>query len=178
MNVMPKDAEPYYRITLAYLETRNYETAVAALHKALALNPKHAGAELKLAALMTTSLDKVLEDASNRLQELLAGPQNDIEATDALALTEWKLGRPEEATKLLNHANLKFPADLSSSIVLARIKLSQNDASGAEDVLKKWAADAPKSREAAVALGRLYVQLHKVDQAESEFRRALTLDPK
>src|SRR5258708_34911514 len=55
MNVLPKDAEPYYQIALAYLETRNYANAVVALQKALALNPKHAGAGLKLAALMTTS---------------------------------------------------------------------------------------------------------------------------
>jgi tetratricopeptide (TPR) repeat protein len=179
INVLPKDAEPYYQIALAYLETGNYETAVIALQKALALNPRHAGAGLKLAALMTTSLDKkVLEDAENRLQELLEGQKDNVEATDTLALTEWKLGRTEAAAKLLNDAQMKFPADLVSYIVLARIKLSQNDPSGAEDVLKKWAAGAPKSREAALALGRLYVQLHKDDRAEAEFRRALMLDPR
>jgi tetratricopeptide (TPR) repeat protein len=178
-DAMPKDAEPYYQISLAYLETRNYETAVAALRKALALNPKHAGAQLRLAALMTTSPDnKVLADAENRLQELLAVPQNNAEAVDALALTEWKLGRPDAAAKLLDEALMKFPADLVSSIVLARIKLSQNDPNGAEEVLKKWVANTPKSREAALALGRLYIQLDKTGPAESEFRRALRLDPK
>jgi tetratricopeptide (TPR) repeat protein len=176
---MPTDAEPYYQISLAYFETGNHETSVAALRKALALNPKHAGAQLRLAALMTTSLDKkVLADAENRLQELLAVPQKNAEAMDTLALTEWKLGRPEAAAKLLDEALMKFPEDLVSSIVLARIKLSQNDPNGAEGVLKKWVAGAAKSREAALALGRLYIQLDKPGQAESEFRRALRLDPK
>jgi tetratricopeptide (TPR) repeat protein len=178
-SAMPTDAEPYYQISLAYFETGNHETSVAALRKALALNPKHAGAQLRLAALMTTSLDKkVLADAENRLQELLAVPQKNAEAMDTLALTEWKLGRPEAAAKLLDEALMKFPEDLVSSIVLARIKLSQNDPNGAEGVLKKWVAGAAKSREAALALGRLYIQLDKPGQAESEFRRALRLDPK
>ena len=110
-SAMPTDAEPYYQISLAYFETGNHETSVAALRKALALNPKHAGAQLRLAALMTTSLDKkVLADAENRLQELLAVPQKNAEAMDTLALTEWKLGRPEAAANSLTVCPPTSPA--------------------------------------------------------------------
>jgi tetratricopeptide (TPR) repeat protein len=177
-NLAPRDPEPYYQIGVAYLSTRTYDTAVAAFQKALSLNPKHPGAQLKLAGLMTTSFDtKVLGDAQKRLQELVANSPDNTEAIDTLAMTEWKLGRPEEAAKMLDQALMKSPSDIASSIVLARIKLSQNDPDGAEQVLKKWVAGAPKSPEAALALGRFYMQLHKPTQAEPEFRRALAVHP-
>ena len=52
--VMPKDPEPYYLAGLAQLEAGNPGEAVRAFRKALSVDPKHAGAELKLSALMTT----------------------------------------------------------------------------------------------------------------------------
>jgi tetratricopeptide (TPR) repeat protein len=177
--MMPTDAEPYYQVGLAFLGNHSYENAVAAFQKALSLNPNHSGAQLKLAALMTTSPQQsVLQDAKKRLQDLLGAPQKDSEAMDTLAFTEWKLGKPEEASRILDEALSKFPADAESYIVLARIKLSLNDPDGAEEVLKKWVANTPASREAGLALGRLYLQLRKPDKAEAEFRRTLTLDPK
>src|SRR5579862_49315 len=44
--VMPRDAEPQYQLGLTYLATGGASTAVAALRKALELNPKHTGAQL------------------------------------------------------------------------------------------------------------------------------------
>ena len=55
VKVMPKDAEPYYQLGLTYLASGNARNGVAALRHATELNPKHAGAQLKLAELMTTS---------------------------------------------------------------------------------------------------------------------------
>jgi cellulose synthase operon protein C len=61
---------------------------------------------------------------------------------------------------------------------LAKLKLDQKDLNGAEEVLKKAATSAPKSPDAAVALGELYLMAKQPDHAEPEFRRALALDPK
>jgi cytochrome c-type biogenesis protein CcmH/NrfG len=70
--MMPTDAEPYYQVGLAFLGNHSYENAVAAFQKALSLNPNHRGAQLKLAALMTTSPQQsVLQDAKKRLEDLL-----------------------------------------------------------------------------------------------------------
>jgi Flp pilus assembly protein TadD len=47
--VKPKDPEPYYRAGLAYVGIQDWADAVPSLRKALALNPKHTGAQLALA---------------------------------------------------------------------------------------------------------------------------------
>ena len=177
--VMPKDAEPYYQTGLAYLELDNLGGAIGAFEKALKLNPQHAGAQTKLAGLMTTSRKKeVLEDAEKRLRELMITNPANIEALDALAVTELRLGRPDDANRLLDEALLKSPADLQSAVLLAQLRMEKKDILGAEEVLKKAVANAPRSTEAALALGRFYMQLRKTDKAEPELRRALRLNPK
>src|SRR5580658_9305584 len=55
MAAAPKDAEPYYQLGLAYLASNDFQTAGSYFHKATELNPKHTGAQLKLAELMSTS---------------------------------------------------------------------------------------------------------------------------
>jgi tetratricopeptide (TPR) repeat protein len=178
-NVMPKDAEPHYQTGLVYLETGDLASAVGAFQKATTLNPKHAGAQLRLADLMTTSQTKsVLEDAEKRLQGLLAATPDSLDALDTLAVAESKLGKLEDAAQLLDQALKRFPADLRSAVMLARLKVSQNDSMGAEEVLRKAVASAPRSSDAALMLGRLYIQHHKDSQAEAEIRRALELDAK
>ena len=150
---------------------------IAALRHATELNPKHAAAQLKLAELMTTSQNQdVLQDAVGRLQSVLTAAPDNIEATDTLAMAEWRLGKIDDASKRLEEALQKFPTSLRSSIQLARLKLSRNDLKGAEEVLRQATASAPKSPDAAVALGELYLLANQPDRAEPEFRRALALD--
>ena len=175
--LMPQDAEPYYQLGLTYLATGSSANGIAALVRATELNPKHARAQLKLAELMTTSQKQdVLRDAVGRLESILTATPDNLEATDALAMAEWRLGNIDDASKRLEDALQRFPASLRSSIHLAKLKLSQNDVTGAEEVLKKAAASAPKSPEAALALGELYLVAKQPDHAEAEFRRALALD--
>jgi tetratricopeptide (TPR) repeat protein len=176
---MPRDAEPYYQIALAYLQTGNLTMAVPALRKAIQLNPKHSGAQLKLAELMTGSQNKELvQQAAGALQSLLASSPDNAEAIDTLAIAEFQLGKTEDATKRLEEALKKFPAHLQSSVALARLKLAQKDLSGAETVLKQAVASAPQSSAAALALAQLYLLSRQPDKAEPQVRRALQLEPK
>ena len=146
---------------------------IAALAARRRLNPKHARAQLKLAELMTTSQNQdILRDAVGRLESVLTASPDNLEATDTLAVAEWRLGKVDDASKRLEEALQRFPASLRSSIQLARLKLSQNDLHGAEEVLKKAEASAPKSPDAAVALGELYLLAGQPDHAEPEFRKA------
>jgi tetratricopeptide (TPR) repeat protein len=174
---VPKDAEPYYRIGLVDLKTQNYEAAVKAFQKALQLNPRHAPAEVKLAELMETSRDqRAFADAESLLRGAMQNGSNDAETFDALALAEFKLGKPGDATRLLDQALQNAPQSLESANLLARMKLHENDSEGAVQTLKKAVASAPKSPQAALALGRLYMQLDRPGEAETQFRAALALD--
>jgi tetratricopeptide (TPR) repeat protein len=179
ITVMPKAAEPYYQLGLAYLASGNHSNGILALRRAAELDPKHAGAQLKLAELMTTSRNEdVLRDAAVRLESILAESPDNMEASDTLALAEWRLGRVDDANRRLMEALQRFPASLRSSIELATMKLKQNDLKGAEEVLKKAVSIAPQSSDAAGALAEFYLMSNQPGQAELEFRRALTLDGK
>ena len=177
--VMPKAAEPYYQLGLAYLAGNNPTNGILALRRAAELDPTHVGAQLKLAELMTTSRNEdVLRDAALRLESILAAAPDNLEATNTLALAEWRLGRIDDANRRLMEALQRFPANLRSSIELSTMKLKQNDLKGAEEVLRSAVNTAPQSPDAAVALAELYLMTDQPGRAEPEFLRALALDPK
>lgn len=176
---MPNDAEPYYQMGLVHLKSRDFSNAARAFQKAITLNPKHAGAQLKIAEILANANDQQFaKDAISRIQTIFGDSPNDPDAIATLAVAEWKLGEPEKASELLEGALKKFPTHLQSSVNLTRMKLKQKDWNGAEEVLKKAVADAPKSSDAALALGNLYVVLKQPEKAELQFKRALQMDPK
>lgn len=174
----PNDAEPYYRMGMVYLASDDARSAARMFQKAVELNPRHTGAQLKVAELMAVSGNKYLDEAVMRVKGVLEASPNDPEALDTLAIAEWKLGNQDEAAKRLQEALSKSPAHLQSSITLARMKLNQNDRNGAEEVLRRAVTDAPGSSVAAQALGELYILMGQPAKAESELQRALLLDPK
>lgn len=176
---MPKDAEAYYQIGLASEESGDVRTAVAFYRKALLENPKHAGAQLKLAQLMALTTDKgLLQDAENRLNILKQSSPASPDVLNSLALTELKLGRPDDAIDALEAVLANAPGELTSSILLARTKMSQHDVKGAEEVLINASAAAPKSATPRAILGEFYILEKKPAEAEIEFQRALAIDPK
>lgn len=176
---MPKDAEPYYQMGLAYLAASDIPNAARAFGRATELNPKHVNAQLKLAEMLTASRDKgLVAEASKRLETVLANAPGNVEANDTLAIAEWELGHPEDATTRLEESLQKSPANLRASVALAKIKLSARDLMGAEQVLQKAVASAPQSPEAALALAQIYWLARQPDKAEAEIQRALQLDSK
>ena len=175
---MPRDAEPHYRMGLAYLNSGDIGSAIRSFQRATALNPQHREAQLKMAELMASTKEEgTIKEAVSRLQKAFGDSPDVPEAIDVLALAEWKLGKPEEATKRMEQALQKFPAHLQSSVNLARMKLSKRDWAGAEEVLQKAVASAPQSSAAALVLGELYGFLQQPQKAEQELLRALKLDP-
>jgi len=114
---MPKDPEPIYQSGVVYLEAQQIPSAVAAFRKALELNPKHSGAQLKLSELMTASrVKELIQDAATRLQGILAVSPDNPEAIDTLASAEFQLGNTEGAASRLEAALQKFPNHLQSSV--------------------------------------------------------------
>ena len=175
---MRTDAEPQYQIGRRFSSASgNVGAAVGAFRKAIDLNPKHMGAQLKLAQLMTSSGNKALiEQAAGRLKDILSVAAENPDAADTLALAEWQLGKTDDAAKRLEDTLQRLPSRLDASVSLARIKLSQKDTAGAEEVLKRAVASAPQSSPAALALGEFYRAMRQPENAEVEIRRAIQLD--
>jgi tetratricopeptide (TPR) repeat protein len=174
----PASAEAYYQLATAFLAAGDGVHAGASLHKALELNPKHHAAELLIATLMASTSDKeYLQDAQKRLNALVQGYPDDSDALHALALTELKLGEPDDAVRDLGKALAASPESLTIAVTLAQAKLQQRDAKGAEDVLKQAAEKSPKSVAAVVVLGKLYSVENRLTEAEAQFQKALAMDP-
>jgi tetratricopeptide (TPR) repeat protein len=178
--VKPKDAEPYYQMALVHLAMNNAQGAVNALLWAAQLDAKHAPTQLKLAELMSMnrSVD-VVRDAQKKAEEILTSSPGNPDALYTLAVTELRLNNDSaSATKYLEEALARVPQHLKATLMLAAVKLRQQDPAGAEQVLEKAVREAPKSAEHALAAGQFYLVLRKPEQAEREFRRALELDGK
>ena len=141
------------------------------------MNPKHTGAQLKLAELLSGGGKKQVEDAQKRVLDVLAALPDDIDALNVLAVTELRLGKPESAEAHLEQALRKSPGHLKSSVALAQIRLMRKDPAGAEEVLKQAAAQAPKIAEPSVYLGGFYLAQGKTAEAEQQFRQALAINP-
>jgi cellulose synthase operon protein C len=179
MAAQPRDAEPYYRLALVNLASNDINTAASYLRKACELNPKHTGAQLKLAELLAASANKgLIEEAQKRARDVLALLPEDPNALYILAVTELRLGNRQSSEEFLLRALRKAPSHLKSSVLLAQARLARKDVAGAEEVLKQSAAQAPKSPDPKVYLGEFYLAQNKTAEAEQQFRQAIAFNPK
>jgi tetratricopeptide (TPR) repeat protein len=174
----PNEAEIYYQMGLATQAAGDIVAAAQAYHKAASLDPKHAGAQLKVAGLMSATGDReLLKEAEGRLRALLETTPVTAEILHTLALTELRMGRTEDAVQSLEQALAKAPQELNSSVMLSLAKLEQKDVAGAEEVLKKACEASPKSPEARIILARFYYSQSRPAEGEAEIRRALEIKP-
>jgi tetratricopeptide (TPR) repeat protein len=177
VQAMPKDAEPYYQMAMAAATAGDVVGAATGLRKVLELNPKHAGARLRMAQLLSSTNDKdLMENAESRLKDLLESTPANAEVLNTLAFTELKLGKTEDAAQSLQQALAQAPQNLTASILLARTKVMQKDLKGAEEVLKKAREAAPQTAGSHVILGKFYRAQARMAEAEAEFLAALKID--
>jgi tetratricopeptide (TPR) repeat protein len=175
----PNDAKPYFQKGLAYLGAGDIQNAVVMFQRTLELNPTHNGAKTKLGELMTLSPDeKTIREGMGMLTSLYGESPNNPEALTALAIAEWRLGKPELAAERLEAALKKFPRFLASSMTLSRMKMLKNDLPGAEQVLLKAVEESPRSMVPLLALAEFYSYTNQPAKGEPFMRRALELDPK
>jgi tetratricopeptide (TPR) repeat protein len=176
--VLPKDAETHYQLGLAYVASKQLQSAFNSFRHVLTLDPKHTGAQLQLAQIMaSTANPDILKDAEARLNSLLQATPQDASALHTLALTELKLGNIDSATDHLTEALKNAPQYLVSSVLLAQAKIARRDFSGAEEILKKACYSDRASVDARLLLGDFYLSMNRAPNAEAEFRKALTLNP-
>src|ERR1700691_1788471 len=175
----PWDAEPHYQLGLSYMAGSDLRSAAADFRKATEINPRHTGAQLKLAELMDDSRNaKSLEEAQTHAQAVLVLLPDDPDALNVLGVTDLRLGRPESAQSHLEQALRHSPGHLKSWVALAQVKLARNDVAGAEKALKEASTNLPKSPEPKVYLGEFYLSHGRAPEAEQQFRQSLAMDSK
>ena len=177
--VMPKDAEPYFQMALAYMSQNDARSAYRSVKRATELNPEHTDAQLVLAKFLSGASDRtVLEEAQGHVREVLVKRPNDPDALNTLAAIETRLGKPDQAMLDLQTSIAQSPQFLLSSLNAAKLDLSRNNPTGAEAILKSAAKNSPNSAEAALLLAQFYLERNRHSDAEVEAIRAAQLDPK
>lgn len=176
--LMPGDAEAYYQLGLATLRLQDLRGALVLFQKANQLDPKHIGAQLKIAELMSsTNASALLEDSEKRVRSVLSLAPDNPDALNILAVDELKLGHADDAEAYLRESLQKAPAQIQVYAALAGLALARKDLDGAEKVLKQGIDAAPRSVESWITLGRFYLFTHRMADAEAQFRKALEVAP-
>ena len=118
------------------------------------LDPRHVGAQLKLAELMSSTNDpELLEEAEKRVKSVLLLAPGNTDALNIMAVDELKLGHADSAEALLLKSLETAPAQIQVYAKLAGLALARNDPDGAEKVLRLGIAAAPNSSEPQVYWG-------------------------
>lgn len=81
--------------------------------------------------------------------------------------------QPEAAARVLDSLLLKNPADPDALVMLAQIRVDQNDVSTAKELLTKALASSPNSPSANNTLGELMLEEHRDPEAMDRFETVL-----
>jgi len=175
---VPTHPEAYYRLGMAHLAAGDPRRGVAFLRRAVAVDPKYAEAQIKLSELMIMGGTRPLvEDAHDQLTQLISASPNSADAMTALAASEWKLARPQDAEKHLIEALDKVPSHLGAAVSLAKVRMGQKNFAEAEKVMLSVANQMPPNASAFIALGEFYALTGRLDDSARQLRRATELEP-
>ncbi len=152
---MPKDAEPYYQLGIAALDSGDIRMGALYLKRAVELNPKHRDAQLKIAELMAHGDENLARQAESRVRELLDTAPVTPEMLNTLAYTELRLGKTADAMQTLEEILAKNPGELTSAILLATAKLGARDMKGAEEDPEEGLSHVAESSPATCHPGRV-----------------------
>ena len=174
----PRNADAFYVMGLALMESAGPETALWYFKTAADLNPKLAGAHLKLADLLSgAGTAELLAQSEKHANAALALLPDDPEALHALAFAEWRQRKTALAVEHLQKALTRSPGHVKSATTLAIIEWSANhDAAAAEKILRNALKLSSESVEALISLGRFYTVSGRSSEAEFQFRRVLERD--
>src|ERR1700730_12679027 len=158
----PRLADAFFNLGAAYMEKRDYGSAIAPLKRALEINPDLPAAHQLLGYALLA--EGYAAEAIPHLEQ--------VGAQDVLAIAQLETGHLQEAIINFNAALAKRPNDPDLLYYLGH----------ASGLLSKNSIDAliaaqPDSARAHQALAENYFVLRQMPQAEKEFREALRLRP-
>lgn len=173
---MPKDPEPLYLLGMAYLKGGAAKLAVDAFQKAVAVNPKHEGAQYQLALFkLGTDKPQIIQEARPVISAWIASHPDDAEAIASLGLAEAKLGKNAEAMKLLETSALKDTSTLRIASSAVAVYTLKGDVDSAKELARDLTDRLPDSPDAAVLRAQVSLAVKDFADADAGIARALSL---
>ena len=165
----PESAEAHCLVGMVQAQRGAVETALSALERALALDPRLASARLEKARVLYD--ETRFEDVIETLRE-----QRCVEALYLAASALYELGEHEEAEDVCDQAlALEELPELRHLEALVRLQRSEPDKALA--AARRSIELDPELAEGHHALGLSCTQLGQIEEADAAFARAAELDP-
>ena len=174
LELSPRYRDAEFRIALCYVRLKQYEDALSALRACAATLPKHA-AEIALAE---GNVHRELGDATaaeRAFRRALAKAPGFVPASINLALLCRRQGRQAAALTCLEAAVRLAPTDARLQRLRARILTQERRFAEARDCL--FALGDSADAEIAALRGGIALGLGELDEAVTQLRRSLDIDP-
>jgi len=151
------------------------EAAIAALKRALALNPRDAVTATLLGAALTQAGRP--RETLALLEPWTARAEPDLDALLTRALAAARLGRADEARRLLERAREIDPSSARVLVGLGSVRLTAGDSAGAREAFAQALAQNPSAAQAESALAMMAGEDGRAEEARERFARAVAADP-
>lgn len=175
----PQVAERWLELARSQQRSGQPKEAVASLRAALALEPRNAGLQAEMAALLADPL-KDLDAAEAAYRAAMAlEPDNPAHERDLGAFLADHRQDPVGAATHLRHALQRSPNDVASVLTMARfLAYNLKDLQEADALFSRGAELAPQDPQTALEQAQfLAFGLKDADRARAAYARAANLDP-
>lgn len=175
----PDFVEPKVSLAYCYLQNYDYVRARQQLDKALKLAPNDPYVLINSAQVSMRSGN--IQQAMRTARLLLALDNKNTGAVAVIAQARIRLGRPEDALKLLNKAsknNRMITTDIYCQLVKAEALAVLNKLDQAELITRKLSYSQPNNADIFFDLADIFMKQGKVKQAKEILVKAEQLQPK
>jgi tetratricopeptide (TPR) repeat protein len=172
----PDDPAPTIYLIQAQLAAKRYSTAAELARAARAERPD----DLRLARMESVALRRSgkIEQGLDILEQLARAHADNVEIIIALAQGYMDANRAQQATRLLQDAQLKFPGDGSVALELGAVLDKQKRYAESEAVLRQLIANEPDNAIALNYLGYMLAERgERLNESVDYLKRALAIDP-
>ncbi len=172
----PNDASMTTYLIRAQMAARNYTAAADVARAARAQNP----GDLRLATLEATALRRAgkADQGIAAMEEVFRGQPGEPDAYVAMAQVYSEANRGGQAVKVLQDAQLRFPAETGITFELGALLDRQKKYSESEAVFRQLIAKEPRNAAALNYLGYMLAERgERLTESVDYIKRALAVDP-
>ena len=161
-----ESAEGHLLMGLAYINAKDYKSAVAELERAVDLKPELPRARALYARALLSSGDQ--ESAARQFLRALEANPNDFEANLQLGGIRQRQQRFDQALTYLNRAAAIRPGNLAVQHALASVYLGLGEPERSLELLEEVVAEVPDFLDAHVLLATTYYRLKRKEDGDRQ----------
>lgn len=173
--IAPEAPESWFLLSLNALRQRQFEQAIPALDRLLALQPEADLEQLFIAALPSSQADR--DALSGRLADLARAHPDNANLLFGQALLRAQSGKPAEALDIATRARALRPASQQVTLLQAKMLTELSRSDDAARLLRSALRSRPDSASLRLNLARALIRAGDLDAAENEFRQLLARRP-